>query len=235
MTFISDSAGIFLASDVTKGIRFQMWPDSIDDAKSVNWNNIDVIGRSEPLVVYHSSGPRELAFTLFFSASVDEKDEIGTAKVQEKVNFIKSLSYPVRAKETGFSTSPPLILLIVGDLIYTRCILKSYNVAWAGAWEFDYISQLRTNFSGFAGRPGLALRGSAAFNSLTEDTRPLVSLPQIAKVSIVLQCINSVPLTMEDVVANGDKINNKNYTSRDALLEAAGTWTEDDPFKDLEE
>ena len=206
MSIISDSGGIFLANDITSGVRFQCWPETISDAKAVNWASMDIVGRSEPILSYHSSTNRKLGLTLIFVASIDEKDEVGTQKVQERVNFIKSLQYPVRSKGTGFSSTPPVALLIVGDLIYTKCVVESVDVEWSGVWEFDYVTQLRRDFSNSAGVPGLALRGNGLL-TITEDTRPIASLPIMAKVSISLLCINDTPLTHEYVRSKGDRIN----------------------------
>lgn len=236
MSLISESAGLFLASDPTKGVRFQMWPDNIQDSKVVNWSNIEVIGRSEPILAFHSSGSRELAFMLLFAASVDEADDIGVAKVQERVNFLKSCSYPTKSKETGFSTMPPVLTLIVGDLIYTRCVIKSIDISWAGTWEFDFVTQLRTDFSGASGRSGLALRGSNAL-SITEDTRPLISLPHIARVNLGLVCLNEIPLTHDYVLSNGDRISKGRDDSRDDLRNFVEGYAEEqdgDIFGDLD-
>lgn len=215
MSIISDSGGIFLASDITSGVRFQCWPETISDAKSVNWASMDVVGRSEPILSFHSSTNRKLGLTLIFVASVDEKDEIGVAKVQQRVNFVRSLMYPVRGKGTGFSSAPPVALLIVGDLIYTRCVVESVEIEWSGVWEFDYVTQLRRDFSSAAGAPGLALRGAGRL-SITEDTRPIASLPILAKVSMTVLCINDNPLTHDYVRLNGDRINSD---SREDLLD----------------
>lgn len=201
MSLIADSAGIFLADDIAQGVRFQCWPESISDAKAVNWASMDIVGRSEPILSYHSSTSRKLSLTLIFVASIDEKDEVGTRKVQERVNFVKSLQYPRKSKGTGFSSTPPVALLIVGDLIYTKCVVESVDVEWSGVWEFDYVTTVSYDLA-----PADKNSALPKFE-VTQDSRPIVSLPYTAKVSMSLLCLNYAPLTHEYVKVNGDRIN----------------------------
>ena len=83
-----EKAGIFLETDPTKDrVEFQVWPDVITDAKSVNWADVNVIGRSEPIKTYQSGAPRTFNFTLTFVASVDEGDEGTAAEVKKKIRY----------------------------------------------------------------------------------------------------------------------------------------------------
>lgn len=195
MSLISESAGIFLASDLTKGVRFQLWPDAIEDTKSVNWANIEIVGRSEPILSYHSSNSQRFAFTLMFVASVDASDQETPEKVKRKVDFLKALTYPVRSK-SGYSTYPPTVMLVVGDLINSRCVVNSVSAIWEGPWSIE----TEQDFESIANVPGLA--GRSRLSSGIAKT--LASLPIIAKVKIELTAVQLTPLDYGTVASVGD-------------------------------
>ncbi len=136
MVNFTDSGGIYLASDPTVGVRFQLWPATIEDSKSVNWSGIEVIGRSEPIQTYHSSNAQQFAFELMFVASLDGSDNGTPIKAKKKIDFLKSLTYPVKAPQ-GYVTFPPVVYLVVGNLINTRCIVQSVKSDWSGPWNIE--------------------------------------------------------------------------------------------------
>lgn len=195
---IDRCAGIFLVSDPTIGVRFQMWPDSIEDSKSVNWGSIDVIGRSEPVRTYHSSTAQMFSFTLMFVASVDADDQGTTKDVQDKVNFLKSLTYPVRTP-SGYTTYPPAVHLIVGNLINSRCIATSVDVNWTGPWEvIAETATLGGTESNFQDEPQVASEFTA-------------NLPISASVKITLATAHARPLDSEQVRRYGDVSSKTNF------------------------
>lgn len=175
-----ESAGVFLASDPLVGVRFQVWPSSIRDSKATNWSNIDIAGRSEPIKTYRSSTARKITLDLIFVASVDEKDE-GTPKdVQKKVEFCQSLIYPVTTT-TGFSVSPPVLYLIVGDMIRSRCVATNVDVNTEGPWSYDQ----KVKSSLFIGPGSNNLQ-------IDEGSTPYPSLPIYSTISMSFEEVNVV-------------------------------------------
>lgn len=70
----ASAALIPLKPDGTKdgsGLRFQYWPASISDSKSVNWTPREVPGGSLPIYQWVSSGERLISFTAEFSCDMD--------------------------------------------------------------------------------------------------------------------------------------------------------------------
>jgi hypothetical protein len=197
MSLISDSAGIFLASDPTQGVRFQLWPEDITDIKSVNWAPIEVIGRSEPIMTYHSSSSQQFSFTLMFASSIDQADQETPEKVRDRVNFLKSLAYPIKTR-AGFTTFPPVVLLIVGDLINSRCVVTSVEANWRGPWSLSEVVDL--DVFGAVGGSGLAVAASL------ESIKSVVSLPIVATVKISMITVHQTPLTHETVRLRGDRL-----------------------------
>lgn len=193
MSYFDSAAGIFLTSDPSIGVRFQLWPDSIEDAKSVNWAGVEVIGRSEPIQTYHSSSAQQFSFTLMFAASVDSADE-GTPKaVKEKVDFLKSLTYPVKVK-AGYTTYPPTVWLVVGNLINSRCIANSVRASWTGPWAMKDEQVADEQPSGFE------FVGSEP----TFRTESFIDLPIMASVQITLSTVHESPLDFDSVRTGGD-------------------------------
>lgn len=199
MSLISDSAGIFLASDPSIGVRFQLWPDSIEDSKSVNWTDIGVIGRSEPIQAYHSSSAQKFAFTLMFVASADGSDGGTTDEMIAKVDFLKSLTYPRKVK-AGYTTHPPTVWLVVGTLLNCRCVVSEVSATWTGPWEIDGETVTASSTPDDIGGDLLQLGNTPGFSR--EES--IIGLPICARVSIVLQSARETPLDFEQVSSGGD-------------------------------
>lgn len=182
MSGFDGSAGIFLTSDPTVGIRFQVWPDNISDYKNVKWSSIEVIGRSEPIRTYTSSSPQTFRFKLMFVASIDAADGGVASDVKRKVDFLKSLVYPSKTS-SGYTVNPPTVWLIVGDLINSRCIASSVSAEWNGVWDVESDDIIG---------PG----------AVSEDMR--VTLPLAAHVDISFEVVNVEPFDSERVRRSGD-------------------------------
>lgn len=188
-----EKAGIFLAparsvidTDPTglTGVRWQVWPDEITDEKSVEWGNIPIIGRSEPIKTYFASRQRVFAFSLFFVASADQSDGGTSESVRKKVNFLRALVYP-RRTPGGLVLTPPPVLLIVGDLISSRCVASTVRASYSGPW--DTFQRVRSSLG--------------PLESVYDEPvgRPYFNLPIIAKVDIVLEEVNEHQLEWSDI------------------------------------
>lgn len=90
-------------------VYFQMMPE-VTESKSVNWNQIEIIGRSHPILGYSSSAPRTVAFTLTFFAHPSTEDGTTLTDVSRNLRFLLSLAYPDYG---GGGVKPP-----------HRCVIK---------------------------------------------------------------------------------------------------------------
>lgn len=118
---------------------FGWMPISISDEKAANWESVSIIGRSEPIMGYSDSGPRNFGFEFEFYASLFQSDQdnlgglTGYDIVKQKVDWLRSLSYP---DYTGQYLKPPhRVLLSIGALLKSIVICTSCNATYEGPWN----------------------------------------------------------------------------------------------------
>jgi len=133
------------------------------------YNDVDIVGRWAPYQVYQSTSAEEFSFTLQFFAYSDVQ-----ADVVNKVNFLRSLKYPV--SYGGISYRPPKVLFVFGDFIGKMCILKEASPTYRTPWEI-----------------GLQ-EGSDNSHRCIHTL-----LPMVAECSIILGVVSDVPISGYDV------------------------------------
>jgi len=109
-------------------LNFTFLPEEISEDASPNWDEIAVIGRSEPYQGYNSTSANEISFDLNFVAQNNTEED-----VKKKVDWIKSLKYPVYVE--GIAYSPPTLMFVFGKLFTRRVIVSSASVTWMKPWE----------------------------------------------------------------------------------------------------
>ena len=192
MSIIEKAGGIFLESDMSIGVKFQLWPDDLVEGKSVNWSSTGVVGRAEPIVAYQNSGAQQFSLTLQFVSSLDGGDDGTPQKVQEKLNFLKSTTYPLKSN-SGFSTRPPVVIFILGEMIDARCVVNSYSVEWSDTpWNIVDDAPLSTN----------PFKASSILG-ITQD--PYYDYPLYAKVKMNLMTVNARVHDSTYVRTKGDR------------------------------
>ena len=193
MSIIEKAGGIFLESDMNVGVKFQLWPDDLAEGKSVNWSSIGVIGRAEPIVAYQNSSAQQFSLTLQFVSSLDGSDDGTPQKVQEKLNFLKSTTYPIKST-SGFSTRPPVVIFILGEMIDARCVVNSYSAEWSDTpWNIvEEDAPLSNN----------PFKASSILG-ITQDS--YYDFPLYAKVKMNLMTVNAVVHDSAYVRINGDR------------------------------
>lgn len=211
-SYFEKSGGIFLVDDPTKGIKFQLWPESIEDQKSVNWSSIDVLGRSEPIPIYRGSSHQLLRFELMFAASIDQADR-GTAQdVERKLNFLKGLAYP-QFVSRGVTTTPPMVWVIFGESIMSRCVLQGIRVSKSGPWN---MSEVPNN----AGLVSERIVNPIELLDPEAISDPYVDYPLTAKAELEFMVVQVSPLVSGQVMWLGDKSSGSdqvNYIKRNKL------------------
>lgn len=132
----SNNGVIALVTDPTQKLAFDTWPE-IQDQKSSNWTMIPIIGRSEPIPMYQSSGARVVSLSLRLAAGVVPGDD--EKKMEERLSFLKSLTYPSRPGIAGsLSTHPPLVWVICGEHLNIKAFAQDVAVSYADMpWGHD--------------------------------------------------------------------------------------------------
>jgi hypothetical protein len=147
-------AYIIHADNPSERLEFQIFPEEISMNKAAEYASVPVVGRSEPVRSYSSSGPKTFSFELQFVASVEQGDDGDTLYVLEKVAWLESLVYP--EYENNLTFPPPVVFLMIGDAIQARCITTEVNPTYSGPWDvyesehgstFNWISPMRATVS----------------------------------------------------------------------------------------
>lgn len=78
-------------NDIPNGtLRFQYFPESISDSKSVNWSPKEIPGGSLPLYQWISSGERTISFQAVFSTDIDFSIEGSKSLLNASVTAARS-------------------------------------------------------------------------------------------------------------------------------------------------
>ena len=144
-------------------ITFTWMPEMFDESKQAEYANINIIGRSEPILGYSHSSPRVFQIPLVFAATTDPFTE-----VIKPIWLIRSWVYP-DYRDTGMPNVPPRVLLVVGNWLSQRCVAIRVDVKYHGPW----------------GRAPVSTQGSVPGGS-SDPTKDSM-LPYWAEVGLVLQ------------------------------------------------
>lgn len=108
------------------GVEFQGLPDDWSLEKGANWEDITILGRSEPVKSYGSSGARTFSLTLFFRVTSDPEVDL-----LPQVRFLEAVNY---ANYDQGVDRPPVLLFGWGSWISTRVVSKITSQKFMGPW-----------------------------------------------------------------------------------------------------
>lgn len=113
-------------------VYFQMMPDSISDSKSVNWNQVQIVGRSHPILAYDSSAPRTFSFTLYFFAHPSHEDPTTQGEIVKNIRTLMSLTYP---DYRGGVKPPHKCTLKIGNMIAWHVVAQDISIDYTPLWK----------------------------------------------------------------------------------------------------
>lgn len=125
---------------------FDYVPDQINDEMAANYSATNIIGRSAPLQGYQDSGPRTFSIELKFHASLFGKEEdtfagsTGYDAVKARVDWLRSLTYPDYSET--YAKPPHRVLLVIGTLIKSICIVDNVNVTYRSPWDSNLLPMI---------------------------------------------------------------------------------------------
>lgn len=123
----------FIVDMVTQGrVKFQMMPDHISDSKAVNWNQIQIVGRSHPILAYDNSAARTFSFTLTFFANPSHEDPTTQGEIVSNIRFLLSLAYPDYSKGVN---PPHKCVLKIGNMINWMVVAQDISVDYSPLWK----------------------------------------------------------------------------------------------------
>lgn len=122
-------------------IIFMYMPEQFSESKSVNWNDTDIIGRSEPVIGYRSSGPRIFNITLTLIAG-ETPDPV--FDVIRPLWLVRSWAYP-NYSTTRVPNTPPRLVFVVGSWLIQQCVMLRYDISYQAPWARVHLGKLLGN------------------------------------------------------------------------------------------
>jgi hypothetical protein len=95
----------------------------LQEQSSVAYTDVNILGRSAPIVVYSSTGSRTVTVTLHITAESNAKKE-----VIDEVAWLQALKYPTYTRVTMLP--PPIVLLSFGGFMSIRGVVETVNPTW---------------------------------------------------------------------------------------------------------
>jgi hypothetical protein len=105
--------------------------------EEANWEEVPIIGRSEPFQNYANTAARSWQITFEFYAQGLHTENLVQAindEVMRPVHFLESLKFPVR-KGNGMVADPATCFLIIGNLVRERVICISAEPRYKEPFE----------------------------------------------------------------------------------------------------
>ena len=116
--------------------------DGIQESAVPNWSETQVVGRAESFVSYTGGTNREIPLTFRFHAQMGAPEQ-GNAQALTGAGPVPEVVYPARwldalqqnVVRNGLAYAPPSLILQIGDLLLTRCVMQSANITWESPFE----------------------------------------------------------------------------------------------------
>jgi hypothetical protein len=117
-------------------LTFSNLPTEISDSGADPvWNEISIMGRYSPYMVYGGTSVNDISFTLQFYATGNPVSD-----VKQKVDWLRSMKYPVLHENISYR--PPTLIFYWGNLIRRRVVLKSAQPVYRSPWYVEDISDI---------------------------------------------------------------------------------------------
>lgn len=125
-----------LDEGTTDRLEFQLMPESIAENKAAIYNEIPILGRSLPLLVYSGSTSRQIALSISFAALyAPGATRYDIHWVRRQVRWLESKVYPVY--KDNFTFPPHRLLIILGQAIRMQAVMTACTTSWLGPWAID--------------------------------------------------------------------------------------------------
>lgn len=119
-------------------IIFQYMPEEFTESKTVNWSEADIIGRSEPVIGYRSSGPRVFNIVLTLAAGLTPDPVFDVIR---PLWLVRSWAYP-NYSNLRTPNIPPRLVFVVGSWLIQQCVLLRYDIRYQAPWSRVHLGKL---------------------------------------------------------------------------------------------
>ena len=116
-------------------VYFTWFPDSFNTTVTPNWEDVQVLGRSEGFKIYANTSNKEVSVQFeFFAQEAGNPDDVVEREVLSNVRFLESLAYPVELGN-GLVAEPAVCTLKLGSFLKSRVIMTGPpSVAYMGPY-----------------------------------------------------------------------------------------------------
>jgi hypothetical protein len=128
--------------DVPDRIMFTYTFDAFDESKTASYNEVPIIGRSEPIFGYSHSNARTFNIPLTFVATDNPFEEI-----IKPIWLIRSWVYPEYGT-LDIPNVPPRVLLVMGNWLSQRCIATRVDIRYEKPWGRVTLNQAGQRIQG---------------------------------------------------------------------------------------
>lgn len=158
-------------------IIFQYMPEAFTESKSVNYQDVDIIGRSEPVLGYRSSGAR--IFNIVLTLVAGETPDV-VFDVIRPLWLVRSWAYP-NYTDTKVPNIPARLVFVVGSWLIQQVVLLRYDITYKAPWARVHLGKL------FGNLPMKMILGSQL--TMPGGGSPLVDamIPYMVEISLTLQ------------------------------------------------
>lgn len=104
-----------------KVIEMTHIPEELEDSNSASFSEVNIQGRSAPVLGYDGSGPRMIRFTLQLH------DDYCPQGIKQEVQNLKALTYP---KYSGSRIEPPRCYVRIGNFLRMTGVCDDVSVNW---------------------------------------------------------------------------------------------------------
>ena len=160
-------------------LLFTSMPQNFQSTKSANLQQTPILGRSEPIKTYGSSGARVWNVELIFFAN----DNVIT-DVLDKIYWCESLAYPIYSN--GVSQGLPVCLLAMGSYLNVKVLCSNVSTIIPEEWSIEG----RGDVGGYTD----AINANSTLNAFRAD------LPMHAIVNMDFEQVATTPFGHRDVL-----------------------------------
>ena len=110
-------------------LNMPCYPESVEDGTRANYSTTDLLGRSEPFLIYNNTSGREMSFTFNMHREMTNNED----EIDKIVKVIESGVYP----KYGSDIAPQKVEVKIGNQIYISGVMKDEHTSWSGPIDIN--------------------------------------------------------------------------------------------------